>query len=56
MLKGSLCKVLNGPSLFLQRVMPSSFFVLLRFFLRVDGVLIRMNDTRLHHEVNLYFP
>ncbi|XP_040516124.1 TIP41-like protein isoform X1 [Gallus gallus] len=32
------------------RVMPSSFFVLLRFFLRVDGVLIRMNDTRLHHE------
>uniref|UniRef100_U3JT72 TIP41-like protein n=3 Tax=Passeriformes TaxID=9126 RepID=U3JT72_FICAL len=34
------------------RVMPSSFFVLLRFFLRVDGVLIRMNDTRLHHEVD----
>ncbi|XP_068117182.1 TIP41-like protein [Hyperolius riggenbachi] len=32
------------------RVMPSSFFVLLRFFLRVDGVLIRMNDTRLYHE------
>ncbi|NWT36288.1 TIPRL protein, partial [Chroicocephalus maculipennis] len=32
------------------RVMPSSFFVLLRFFLRVDGVLIRINDTRLHHE------
>uniref|UniRef100_A0A8D2N689 TIP41-like protein n=1 Tax=Zonotrichia albicollis TaxID=44394 RepID=A0A8D2N689_ZONAL len=34
------------------RVMPSSFFVLLRFFLRVDGVLIRMNDTRLHHEAD----
>ncbi|KAK9402299.1 TIP41-like [Crotalus adamanteus] len=34
------------------RVMPSSFFVLLRFFLRVDGVLIRMNDTRIYHEAN----
>ncbi|XP_026872817.1 TIP41-like protein [Electrophorus electricus] len=32
------------------RVMPTSFFVLLRFFLRVDGVLIRINDTRLYHE------
>ncbi|XP_076876146.1 TIP41-like protein isoform X2 [Brachyhypopomus gauderio] len=32
------------------RVMPSSFFVLLRFFLRVDGVLIRINDTRLYHQ------
>ncbi|XP_014679923.1 PREDICTED: TIP41-like protein [Priapulus caudatus] len=32
------------------RVMPGKFFVLLRFFLRVDGVLIRMNDTRLYHE------
>lgn len=31
--------------------MPSSFFLLLRFFLRIDGVLIRMNDTRLYHEV-----
>ena len=36
--------------LFSQRVMPSSFFLLLRFFLRIDGVLIRMNDTRLYHE------
>lgn len=34
------------------RVMPSSFFVLLRFFLRVDGVLIRMNDTRVYHEAD----
>ncbi|KAK2828949.1 hypothetical protein Q5P01_019983 [Channa striata] len=33
------------------RVMPTSFFLLLRFFLRVDGVLIRINDTRLYHEV-----
>ncbi|XP_023690957.1 TIP41-like protein isoform X1 [Paramormyrops kingsleyae] len=32
------------------RVMPTSFFVLLRFFLRVDGVLIRINDTRVYHE------
>jgi len=32
------------------RVMPSSFFALLRFFLRVDDVLIRINDTRLYHE------
>lgn len=32
--------------------MPSSFFLLLRFFLRIDGVLIRMNDTRLYHEVS----
>uniref|UniRef100_A0A674MGQ7 TIP41-like protein n=1 Tax=Takifugu rubripes TaxID=31033 RepID=A0A674MGQ7_TAKRU len=29
------------------RVMPTSFFLLLRFFLRVDRVLIRINDTRL---------
>lgn len=28
------------------------FFVLLRFFLRVDGVLLRINDTRLYHEFN----
>uniref|UniRef100_A0A2K6ESC9 TIP41-like protein n=1 Tax=Propithecus coquereli TaxID=379532 RepID=A0A2K6ESC9_PROCO len=34
----------------IRRVMPSSFFLLLRFFLRIDGVLIRMNDTRLYHE------
>ncbi|KAB0799154.1 hypothetical protein PPYR_07034 [Photinus pyralis] len=32
------------------RVMPSSFFVLLRFFLRVDGVLVRINDTRYYHD------
>lgn len=38
-----------------QRVMPSSFFLLLRFFLRIDGVLIRMNDTRLYHEVPSLF-
>lgn len=37
------------------RVMPSGFFLLLRFFLRVDGVLIRMNDTRLYHESDKMF-
>ncbi|XP_059142040.1 TIP41-like protein isoform X2 [Physella acuta] len=32
------------------RVMPSCFFILLRFFVRVDQVLIRINDTRFYHE------
>ncbi|XP_057660256.1 TIP41-like protein [Diorhabda carinulata] len=32
------------------RVMPSSFFILLRFFLRVDNVMVRVNDTRLFHD------
>lgn len=30
--------------------MPSSFFILLRYFLRIDGVMLRINDTRLYHE------
>ncbi|XP_019255475.1 PREDICTED: TIP41-like protein [Nicotiana attenuata] len=30
------------------RVMPSGWFLLLRFWLRVDGVLMRLRDTRLH--------
>lgn len=33
-----------------MRVMPSSFFILLRFYLRVDDVLVRINDTRVYHE------
>jgi len=33
------------------RIMPSGFFILLRFYLRVDNTLIRVNDTRLYHEV-----
>lgn len=33
-----------------MRVMPSSYFVLLRFFLRVDNVLVRISDTRVYHE------
>lgn len=36
--------------LILQRVMPTSFFVLLRYFLRVDGVMVRVNDTRFFHD------
>lgn len=32
------------------RVMPSGFYILLRYFLRVDNVLIRINDTRFHYE------
>ena len=39
-----------------QRVMPTSFFLLLRFFLRVDRVLIRINDTRLYHEAGGFLP
>ncbi|KAI8070834.1 TIP41-like family-domain-containing protein [Gongronella butleri] len=31
------------------RVMPSCFLILQRFFLRVDDVLFRINDTRLYH-------
>ncbi|XP_066257184.1 TIP41-like protein [Euwallacea similis] len=37
------------------RVMPSSFFVLLRFFLRVDGVMVRVNDTRVFHDFSKDF-
>ena len=33
------------------RVMPSGFFILLRFYLRVDKTLIRVYDTRIYHEV-----
>lgn len=40
----------NGVSLLTVkvRVMPSCWFLLLRFWLRVDGVLMRLRDTRLH--------
>ncbi|CAL0300355.1 unnamed protein product [Lupinus luteus] len=31
-----------------ERVMPSSCFLLLRFWLRVDGALIRLRETRMH--------
>lgn len=32
------------------RCMPSGFFILLRLYLRVDRVLVRINDTRIHWE------
>jgi len=33
------------------RVMPSGFFILLRYFLRVDHVMAKVCDTRIHFEV-----
>ena len=35
--------------------MPSGFFVVLRHYLRVDHVLVRVNDTRLYHEKNTQY-
>ena len=29
--------------------MPSGFFCLLRFYLRVDSTLVRVNDVRIYH-------
>jgi hypothetical protein len=40
--------------IFQKRVMKNSFFVLLRYFLRIDNVLVRINDTRFYHEVNQF--
>lgn len=34
------------------RVMPNSMFVLARYYLRIDGVLARINDTRVYHELH----
>lgn len=31
-------------------MMPNSFYLLLRYFLRVDGVHVRLNETRIYHE------
>jgi len=33
------------------RIMPDCFFILLRYFLRVDDLLVRIIDTRIFHEV-----
>ncbi|GIY65213.1 TIP41-like protein [Caerostris darwini] len=33
-----------------MRIMPDSFFILLRYFLRVDHLLVRIIDTRLYYE------
>ena len=42
----------NGMSQLLVRcrVMPKCYLILLRFWLRVDNVIIRVNDTRIYHE------
>lgn len=37
------------------RVMPTSFFILLRQFMRVDNVVVRVLDTRLYHEAERDF-
>lgn len=34
------------------RVMPNSMFILARYYLRIDGVLARINDTRIYHELD----
>ncbi|GBM18369.1 TIP41-like protein [Araneus ventricosus] len=34
-----------------MRIMPDSFLILLRFFLRIDNVLVRIIDTRICHEI-----
>lgn len=34
------------------RVMPSSLFILARYYLRIDGVLARINDTRIYHDLS----
>lgn len=39
----------------MQRVMPSCWFVLLRCVVRIDGVLLRVLDTRLFHEFGSTF-
>lgn len=35
-----------------QRVMPTYWYVLLRYFLRVDDVLVRSHETRMFHMLN----
>lgn len=35
--------------------MPSGFFILLRYFLRVDNVLVKLNDTRYYFENGLNY-
>lgn len=37
------------------RVMRDSFFILLRYFLRVDNILTRIIDTRFFHQLNQQF-
>ena len=46
----------NGEALLSARVrvMPTSFFVLMRMFVRVDGVLMRVIDTRVYHRYGIH--
>jgi type 2A phosphatase activator TIP41 len=37
------------------RVMPDSWFVLVRYYLRVDNVVVRIFDTRMYHEFGTNF-
>lgn len=37
------------------RVMPNSLFILARYYLRLDGVMARINDTRIYHELDKRF-
>lgn len=41
------CSLLNVK----LRAMPTSFFLLMRFYLRVDGRLVRIYDTRVFHDI-----
>lgn len=34
------------------RIMPNSFYILCRFYLRVDNVMVRVIDTRIFHETD----
>ena len=45
----SLVDHLNSIKFSFQRVMPSGFFILCRFYLRIDRTLIRVIDSRIHH-------
>ena len=47
----------NGSSMLSVKIrcMPTSFFLLMRFFLRVDDVLVRIIDTRLYHVAGTNF-
>lgn len=31
--------------------MPGTLYILLRYFLRIDNVMLRVNDTRIYHEL-----
>lgn len=37
------------------RVMPNAWFILVRYYLRVDNVVVRIFDTRMYHEFGTNF-